>query len=778
MPSDPYQIMSRYPGIATPQEMEPMNTWSNQYQSIEEDDLQSIVDSYVNYSHDNPADMQSAGQFNEAFIDPSLILSTYVQPPRQFTEASVDQSPHIPIHIQPPRQSTGPFVDQSVNITPPMPPAGQLTGPVIDQSPNIPTHMLPAGQLTGPFIDQSLNVPTPMPPAGQATPAPARYSGNGMKNMQAARKSCPASAQGRKKHPAVVKDKDIERSAGEYNISYDEMMILKDYANARLKGIETSEPKDAPSRYIISRFEKVRREHSEHATWPYDIPKEKIIRLLPGQKRQDRAPIKSHHSACETRREELDARYHESRQWEGPPPPTPNQTNQNTLTAPSTNDIPTGLTPPPSPARPAGNSPTMQHDSMNFSDDNPPSAASYDVRTDGSEGGVQLPLPLPPPSTTLTQPDSSNTRSYLVNGRAASDDVHMAGTEEPAQMPLSLPTSTPREQRSEDLLNDSDPSIVSDDSQYDYLFEEPDQASSPLPTFKLTEEGDMEPVANSNLPAVSDDNELDKILEEQLQIFSDSELKGFSDESTQQSPPLPPFMPTEQDNMNLPDNSNQPAVPDNSKDDELFGQSLQSLDDELDEFADEQTQRSLEHVTHWPFHQDRSKEGHPFTLPNFESWPVYAPIICHPLVRALELHAGRKDPFVNETFKGYTIPVANYKARGPQRPASADSSSKPKAEFMPQGYEMTEELTKEIEQRIVMYMRRRWGMHVSDDDFGKKARSGELVREDLSRLGKQIRGWRYSMVYWVQKWGFGGVQGSELSEDCTIQLLCSGKIGF
>ena len=94
---------------------------------------------------------------------------------------------------------------------------------------------------------------------------------------------------------------------------------------------------------------------------------------------------------------------------------------------------------------------------------------------------------------------------------------------------------------------------------------------------------------------------------------------------------------------------------------------------------------------------------------------------------------------------------------------------------MPQGYEMTEELRKEIEQRIVMHMRRRWGMHVSDDVFGKKARSGELVREDLWRLEKQIRGWRYTMAFWVEKWGLGGVQGSELSEDCTIQMFCSGR---
>ena len=432
--SVPYQIMSLTAGIATPQEMEPMNTWSDQYGSIEQDELQPIEGPYVNFSRENPAEMHSAGQFTEPFIDPSLIFSTYVQPPGHFTEAFVPQRHNSATQIRAPWRFPAPFVNQS--------------------SQN-PAQMQPAGQFTGPFVDQSVNIPTHMPPAGQAIPAPARYGGNGKLIMQDTGKSCPASAQGRKKHPAVVKDKDIERSAGEYNIPYDEMMILKDYANARLKGIETSEPKDAPSRYIISRFEKVRRKHSEHATWPYDIPKEKIIRLLPGQKRQDRAPIKSHHSACEKRREELDARYYESRQWEGPPPPTPNQTNQNTLTAPGTNDIPTGLTPPPSPARAAGNSPTIQHDSINFSDGNPPSAASYDVRMDGSEGGFQLPLPLPPPTTTPTQPNSLNTRNYLVDGRAASDDVHMAGTEEPAQMPLPLPTSTPSEQRSEDLLNDS-----------------------------------------------------------------------------------------------------------------------------------------------------------------------------------------------------------------------------------------------------------------------------------------------------------------------------------
>ena len=592
----PYQIVSRNTHIPTLQEMEPINT-------IEGGDLQSaafstiyggnwladmqfngpIDPTYVNYSRDNSLNMQSAGPFNDAFadldlnfptdmqppgqfadsfVDPSLNGPTYIQPPGQFNQALVDQSQTIPTYMQSDRQFTQPFVDQSQTIPAHMQSPGQFTGASVDQSPNLPTHMQPAGQsiLTSPdqgrdtptniqgigqlttnATNQSRNVSTNIqplgqhtqapinhggntttnvPPDGQATLAPAPYGGNGNKTMEATRSS-PASAQGRKKDPAIVEDKDIERSAGEYNFSYDEIRILKDYANARLKGIETSEPEDAPSRYIISRFEQVRRTYPQQATWPYDIPKEKIIRLLPGQKRQDRAPVKSHDSACKKRREELDARFQESRQWEGPPPPTPSQTHQDKSTTPS--------------------------------------------------------------------------------------------------------------------------------------------SSSLLPTLTLSE-----------------------------------------------------------------------------------------------------------HVNHWPFHQNQPKEERPFILPNLNHWPAFAPIICHPLVRALELHAGRKDPFSNEEFKGYTIPVANYKARIPQFPAPADSTSTPEAEFMPQGYAMTEELRREIEQRIVMHMKIRWGMDDAEDDIVQKARSGELVREDLSELNKKERNWRYRMVYWVEKWGLGGVQGSELSEDCTI----------
>ena len=571
----PYQIVSRNTHIPTLQEMEPINT-------IEGGDLHSAAFStiyggnwladmqfnghvdptYVNYSRDNSLNMQPPGQFPDAFADPSLNVPTYIQPPGPFTDTFTDPSLNVPPDMQPPGPLTQALVDQSQTIPTHMQSAGQFTQPGINQSQIIPTNMQPPGQSILTSLDQGRNTPaniqgigqftttatnqsrnvstniqplgqhtqapinhggnttTNAPADGQATLAPAPYGGNGNKTMEAT-KSSSASAQGRKKDPAIVEDKDIERSAGEYNFSYDEIRILKDYANARLKGIETSEPEDAPSRYIISRFEQVRRTYPQQATWPYDIPKEKIIRLLPGQKRQDRAPVKSHHSACEKRREELDARFQESRRWEDPPPPTPSQKHQNKSTMPSSSSL--------------------------------------------------------------------------------------------------LPTLTPSE-----------------------------------------------------------------------------------------------------------------------------------------------------HINHWPFHQNQPKEDRPFILPNLNHWPAFAPIICHPLVRALELHAGREDPFRNEVFKGYTIPVANYKARIPQFPAPADSTATPEADFMPQGYAMTEELRREIEQRIVMHMKLRWKMDDAEDDIVQKARSGELVREDLWELNKKERNWRYRMVYWVEKWGLGGVQGSELSEDCTI----------
>ena len=723
----PWQLMARNAPIPTPQAMEPMNGWFDEY-SFDEVSHQSpafdttysgdwhanmqfsgqIDPTFVNHSRNNPPSMQTAGQFTEAFVDPSLNIPTHMQ---------INQTPNIPTHMQPAGQSTLTSLDQSRNTPTNIQDFGQFTTSATFQSDNISMHLQPLGQHTQAPIKDGGNTTTNVLPDGQAaqapfhysgspctnipldeqaTPAPARFGGNGNKKTKATRRSPPASTKGRTKQPAFVEDKNIERCAGEYNISYNNIRILMDYANARLKGIETSEPKDAPSRYIISRFEQVRRTHPEHATWPYDIPEEKILRLLPGQKRQDRAPIKCHHSACEERRQELDARYHESRQWEGPPPPT----------------------------------------------------------------------------TTPTQPGNVNTQSYLVDGRASSDDIHMASSEEAAQF-------------------------------QDYLFEEPDQLPSPLPTFKSAEQDYINPLANSDLPAVFDDSQIDYVFEEPDHVPSS----------------LPTCTPTEQDNIKLSDIPNLLTESDDSQYGDLFQQFID--DSELDEYYDEPAQcppkrrsksrssrgktpsplnisplfstnsdcaRSTmpsspsllpplapsEHETPWPFHQGKPKEEHPFVLPHLDYWPAFAPIICHPLVRALELDTGRKDPSRHKEFKGYTIPVANYKARATQISAPADSGSTPEAQFMPQGYEMTEELRREIEQRIGIHMKLRWGMDADKDDDGKKATSGELVREDLRRLEDENRGWRYKMAYWVEKWGLGGVHGSELSEDYFLQMLCGG----
>ena len=835
----PYQLIPGDARIPRLPEMEPTNGWIDAYQ-IDENFLQSpafsttyngnwhanmqssgqVDPTSVNYSRNDPPNMQPAGQVTEAFVDQSMYIPTNIQPAGQFTEAFVDHNPYIPTHMQPTGQSTLTSLDQSRNTPTNIQDIGHYTTSTTNQNRNVSTNIQPLGQHTQNPLEDGGNTTTNVAPDGQATPAPVRYSGNGNKNRQTTKKSPPASTQGRMKHPAIVEDKNIEKCAGEYNISYDEIRILKDYANARLKGIETSEPKDAPSRYVISRFEQVRRTYPEHATWPYDIPEEKIIRLLPGQKRQDRAPMKCYHSACETRRQELDARYHESRQWEDAPPPRPDQTHQNTLTAPGIGDIATGLTPPPSwnfnAAEAAETSTMMQHDTV---DNITTSAASYDFQMDGFEVGVQLPLPQP--ITTPTQPDSMNTRNYLVDGRAASDDIHPAGSEEPAQSPL--PTFTPNEQGSEDLLDDSNPPAVSDDSQFDYLFEELDQQASTLPTCKPMEQDNMNPLANSNLPAVSDDSQYDYLIEEPVHLMDSSELDKCFDELPQRLSPLPTFAPTKDISIDPLNNSTLPAVSNDSEIDDLFEQPLQLIDDsELDKYFDQPVQCSPkrrsdallsegkvpsqldisplsstnshcarstmpgfptplptptppEHGIHWPFHQDQPKEEHPFILPYLDYWPTFAPIVCHPLVRALELHTGRDDPSKYKQFKGYTIPIAHYNDRVKQTSATANSRSTPEAQFMPQGYEMTEELRREIEQRIGMHMKLRWGIDDDEDDLGKKARSGELVREDLRRLEdgdrKLDRKWRYQMRAFVDKWGLGGVQGSDLSDNYFFQTL-------
>ena len=706
--------MARNARNPTPQAMEPMNGWFEEsafdeishqspafdttYNGVWHANIQfsgQIDPTFVNYSHNNPPSMQTAGQFTEAFVDPSLNNPTHMHTAGQFTEAFVDQIPNIPTHMQPAGQSTLTSLDQSRNTPTNIQDFGQSTRSATSQNDNVSMNLQPLGQHTQTPIkddgntttnvlldEQAAQAPfhysgspcTNIPQVEQATPAPAHFGANGNKKTKATGKSSPASTKGRTKNPAAVEDKNIERCASEYNISYNNIRILMDYANARLKGIETSEPKDAPSRYIISRFEQVRRTHPEHATWPYDIPEEKIIRLLPGQKRQDRAPIKCHYSACEERRQGLDARYHESRQWNDPPPPRPHQTEQDKLTAPGIDDSPTGLTPSPlgnsNAAEAAEPSTIVQHNSLNSLDMIIPLAVAYDFQIDDNEGGVQPPSP--PSTTTPNQPDNLDTRNYLVDGRAASGDIHMAGPEELDQLPSPLPTSTP----------------------------------------------------------------------------------------------------TEQGNINLSDNSNLLAESDDSQYEDLYKQIID--DSELDEYFDEPAQCPPKHGTPWPFHQGQPKEEHPFVLPHLDSWPDFAPIICHPLVRALELHTGRKDPSRHKEFKGYTIPVANYKARVTQTPAPADSGSTPEAQFMPQGYQMTEELRREIEQRIGIHMKLRWGRDADNDDDGKKARSGELVKEDLRRLEDENPGWRYRMAYWIGEWGLGGVQGSELSEGYFIEMLCEG----
>ena len=716
----PFQFIPGDGNLPTPQEMEPMNTWIDDY-SFDEDFLQStafdatysgnghanmhssgqIAPTSVDYSQNIPTDMQPAGHFTEAFVDQSLSIPTHLLPAEQANLISINQSHNTPTNIQDIGQFTTSATPQSLSIPTNEYLLGQHTQVPINYGGNTTTNVPPDVQATQPTIDYSDNSTTNVPPKdqaaeaqfhhngsphtniplnGQATPAPAQYSGNENANTQATGTSPPASTQRKGKHPAVVEDKRIERCAHEYNFSYDEVRILLDYANARLKGIETNEPKDAPSRYIISRFEQVRRTYPDHATWPYDIPEANIIKFLPGQKRQSRAPPKSYHSASEKQRQELDARYQESRQWQDPPPPKPDQTHQNTLTAPAIDNVATGLNPPPSwdfnLAEAAETSTMTQHDSTNFSVNVNPPALSYDFRMDGIEGQFQLPSP--PLTAPPTQPDSVDPWNYIVNGPEASDDIHMAGLEEPAQLPAPLPTLTPMEQDMVEPLDSSGLPAVSDDSQYDYLFEEP------------------------------------------LQRIGDSELDEYFEEPAQ---PLPTLNPPEKE-------------------------------------------------IHWPFHQDQSKEERPFRFPYLDFWPIFAPIICHPLVRALELHTGRKDPSEYRVWKGYTIPVSHYKDSVKKIPAPADWRPTPESCFMPQGYKMTEELRREIEQRVGIYMKLRWG--IDDDDDGEKARSGELVREDLRRLEMECPTWRYKMAVLVDKWGLGGLQDTELSSDYFHQMVLKG----
>ena len=656
---------------------------------------QTSVDSNFN----NPPNMELAGEFTEAFVDPNLNIPTQVQYDWQYPEAFGDQSYDIPTHMQPagqptltsPNQSSNTFaniqnvgqptasptnqsscgptnthlleqhtqapVNYGGNTAANVPPDGQATQPAFHYSSNPPTNTPLDGQVTQPTIRYSGKPQTNTPLDGQNTPALVPSSGNGNKKTRTTRKSSPISTQGKVKHPAVVEDKDIERCAREYEFSYDETRILLDYANARLKGIETSEPRDAPSQYIISRFERVRRTYPDHATWPYDIPEERIIRLLPGQKKQDRAPHKSYQGASEKRRQELDARYNESRQWEGPPPPKPGETDQNTSIDPAINSIATGLTPPGSlnfdPAEVAANNtateltppPHFEPAGLAFDDiatgltppgdwnldsvepatnniatgltpppnfesaelaneitalgspsswgfdtpeetelfhqimqdaiqslDNTASAASFDFGMEGIEGSIQLSQQ--PPFTAPTQPDGLDPLNYLANGPAAPEDIHMAGSGEPAQIPSLLPTFTPRKQ-SGDLLECSNPLAIFDVTKCNHPL-------APL-TFKPMDHDSLGPLDNSNPSEVSEEWEFNSMFDEE-----------------EQRPPLQPTSPPmEQDNTNLLTNANSPAVSADSPLGSLFEEPIELITNhEMDEHPKEPAQHASSSSLH------------------------------------------------------------------------------------------------------------------------------------------------------------------------------------
>lgn len=605
----------------------------------------------VDYNLDNPPNMEPAGQFTEAFVDPrhfkqalvnpSLISPTQVQPDRQYPEAFPDQSLNVPTHMQLAGQPTLSSPNQSSNTYTDIPDLGQSTTSLTNQDSYGPTYTHPMEQHTQALVDYGGNTtanvlldgqatqpthhyggnlqtntpldgqatPAPVPSSGnpqtnapldgQATPAPVPSSGNGSKKTRITRKSSPVKPQGKVKHPAVVEDKEIERCAGEYDFSYDDTRILLDFANARVKGIETSEPRDAPSQYIISRFEKVRRTYPTQATWPYDLPEEKIIKLLPGQKGQDRAPHKSYQDACEKRRQELDDRYNKSRQWEGPPPPKPGETDQITLTEPAIDSIATGLTAPSDSESaevaidnnatgltPPGNwnfnqaevatntiatgltpPPYLEPADLVFDNSAPGWTEPEDWNLYPAETATNnIPTGLTPPPT-FESAEYANDNNALGSSspwvfgtreldeqfyhimqlgvqcldKAASAptfDFGMEGIEDSTQLPQQPPFTTPIQPDGQDPLNylANGPAAPEDIHMTGSV--DPAQFPTLLPTFTPMEQNSGHLLEYSNPPA-------------------------FSDASQSSDPfPLPTFTPMEQDNAGPLDNSNPPATSD------------------------------------------------------------------------------------------------------------------------------------------------------------------------------------------------------------------------
>ena len=595
----------------------------------------SFDDSLNNHSNREPA-----GQSTEAGVDPSSIISTQMQSDWRYPGAFGDQGYNIPTHMQLAGQPTLNALNRSSNTYTNIEDLGQSAANLTNQSSYSPTNTHPLeqhtqapinygdntvanvpldGQATQPTLHYSGNpqtnapldgqaTPTPVPSSsnpqsdaplnGRATPAPGPSSGKGNKKTRTPGKSSPVSTKGKVKHPAVVEDKDIEKCARNYDISYDETRILLDYANARLKGIETSEPRDAPSRYIISRFEQVRRTYPDHATWPYDLPKEKIIRLLPGQKKQDRAPHNSYQGACEKRRQELDDRYNESRQWEGPPPPKPDETQQDTLIDPAIDSIATESTPLPNfdstelanEVIALGSPSSWGFDTLGQTQlfhqimqdgiqslDNAASAPTSGSGMEALEGSVQLPPQ--PPFTAPIQPADLYSMNYLANGPAAPKDIHMAGSGESAQFPSLLPTFTPMEQDSGDLLENSNPPAIFDIT----------QCKNPLAplTFAPMEQDSLDPLDNSNPSEVSEEWEFNSMFDEEEQrpspaISTPAEQDNLTPSANVDPPaifdvnqcnnPLAPltFAPMEQNSVGPLDNAHPPAGSDDDDFNSLF----------------------------------------------------------------------------------------------------------------------------------------------------------------------------------------------------------------
>ena len=201
---------------------------------------------------------------------------------------------------------------------------------------NASNHILyPAGgsfPVFTPFSYHNPGIPVEKPSQAFPTnPQVANEAANGVLNFEpiplSKHSTGNVSARKRTKHPAPVPtapskqpkkpaqnmEKAAQKEAADYGFDSDTIRQLKDYANAREMGIEAEEPTDPKSQYIIHKFQEIRRQFPTWAILPHDIPADKIIQLLPGQKRQDRAAPARFKAAGEVQRRELRSR--NSHKW-------------------------------------------------------------------------------------------------------------------------------------------------------------------------------------------------------------------------------------------------------------------------------------------------------------------------------------------------------------------------------------------------------------------------------------------------------------------------------